>query len=641
MRPVARDMHALTARATSGPSLARCLDGLDALTLQVLAAAESLAHAGPMTDTGIVAGAVATLPGAEGDPEAVSACGLSVAHCIDIALLWGTSDDRRVVQGVGELLRPLTIAPWPRPMDAQAGPRHEIAIDLDAVDARAGLHALELVTAVRDILDDWSMQPPAILRTGGLALRDLAAAGRLLHRGFGDTATILEIAHAAGLVVDDQDAPAHWVPTDAYDLWQALPRPDQWLVLVHSWLGLPRLPSLADERTQILVDTRDRRVIPAIRRAALEAWAATGVGQGVAVENLEAILDFAEPRRAGELRHLTIESTVREAEVLGLASGGVLSTTAMTLLDDSLDAGKADAHARQVLAPTLPHEIDHVMIQADHTIIAPGPLDSQVARQLRVVAEVESRGHATVYRVTDESLTRAFESGWDADAIEELLTQTSTTPVPQPLSYLIHDAARRHGAVRVGNALGYVRCDNVETLATALHDKRLARLSLSRLADTVLISPYPATDLITALRAAGYAPAAEGSDGRMLIHRPSDRRVRTPKAAPVQTEATDAMADAALRALRAGSTSADAPTSGSAPGLSATAVASTIKKAVLEHAPLWLGYAEIDGTVTEQLVDPIRISAGTLTAYDHRSDVVRAFAIARVTGVARTPSAPA
>ena len=52
----------------------------------------------------------------------------------------------------------------------------------------------------------------------------------------------------------------------------------------------------------------------------------------------------------------------------------------------------------------LPTEIDHVLLQGDMTMIAPGPLTATLSRQLRVLADIESRGHATAYRITPESI---------------------------------------------------------------------------------------------------------------------------------------------------------------------------------------------------------------------------------------------
>jgi predicted DNA-binding transcriptional regulator YafY len=59
-----------------------------------------------------------------------------------------------------------------------------------------------------------------------------------------------------------------------------------------------------------------------------------------------------------------------------------------------------------------------------------------------------------------------------------------------------------------------------------------------------------------------------------------------------------------------------------------------LREAVSSGSSVWLGYIDNDGVSAERVVDPVAISAGQLTAFDHRSDGVRRFAVHRVTGVA-------
>ena len=70
----------------------------------------------------------------------------------------------------------------------------------------------------------------------------------------------------------------------------------------------------------------------------------------------------------------------------------------------------ADSDPTAALAALLPEPVDHVLLQADLTAVAPGPLESQLARKLQLVADVESRGGATVYRFTPTSVRRALDS---------------------------------------------------------------------------------------------------------------------------------------------------------------------------------------------------------------------------------------
>ncbi|NED20170.1 helicase-associated domain-containing protein, partial [Streptomyces sp. SID9913] len=160
----------------------------------------------------------------------------------------------------------------------------------------------------------------------------------------------------------------------------------------------------------------------------------------------------------------------------------------------------ASAAAARLLAPLLPEPLDHVLLQADLTAVAPGPLQRPLADVLDVLADVESKGGATVYRFTPGSVRRALDAGQTAADLHAFLAAHSRTPVPQPLAYLIDDVARRHGHLRVGAASAYVRCDDDAVLNEILADKRAAGLGLRRLAPTVLAARTDPAGLLEGLR---------------------------------------------------------------------------------------------------------------------------------------------
>lgn len=639
LHPVPSDITALTTRATTGPSVSRCLDGLDAMHLHVLRVVSDLTVTDAVDDSTILDAAATGL----GD-DAKSGIEAALADLVDRALVWGGSQSRRAVHAARGLVANALRPTWPKP-ELQVLALREVS----DVDAQAALHAREALAQVRDLLDDWSAHPPAILRSGGLSLRDFAAARQRLHSDWQRTALTIEVAHGAKLSADDHEDPPHWVPTDQFDAWLGRSTAEQWAELVAAWLALPRLPSVADQKTQVLSPDRDRRAIPVLRQQVLDLLASAPAGAAIDADNVLSVLDDRQPRRAGELRRLTVEATLREAGELGVLGAGALSTAARLLLDPPRGSvAERRAHEQLVhnaLHDALPADVDRVVIQADLTVVAPGPLVAHVARALRLVADIESRGHATVFRISEASIRRAIDAGWDAAAIHDLLAEISSTAIPQPLTYLIDDVARKHGAVRIGNALGYVRSDNAETLTALLGDRRLRALGLSRIAETVLISQAPASEVISTLRTAGYAPAAESPDGQVLIRRPDDRRTRAPRPAPVTSTRPpeDALISAAVRSLRAGdhasvdrrlSTTPGPAGSLDLPRLTAAAIVSRLRSAIADNRPLWIGYADTDGAVTQQIVDPIRVAAGVLTAFDHRTEQVRSFAVSRVTGAA-------
>ncbi|WP_078910580.1 helicase C-terminal domain-containing protein [Streptomyces sp. NRRL S-87] len=300
-----------------------------------------------------------------------------------------------------------------------------------------------------------------------------------------------------------------------------------------------------------------------------------------------------------------------------------------------------------LLAPLLPEPVDHVLLQADLTAVAPGPLERHLADTLAVLADVESKGGATVYRFTPASVRRALDAGRDAADLHSFLEQHSRTPVPQPLAYLIDDVARRHGHLRVGAASSYVRCDDDAMLGEILADKRSQALGLRRLAPTVLAAQTDPTTLLDGLRAMGYAPAAESATGDVLVAR-ADAHRTPPRAAPVPVPdgppAPDAtLLAAAVRAVRAGDLAATAVRKEPAPAAAAPGelprttpaeTLATVQAAALTGSAVWIGYVNADGAASQRVIAPVRVEGGFVTGYDHTADEVRTYPLHRITGVA-------
>jgi hypothetical protein len=287
--------------------------------------------------------------------------------------------------------------------------------------------------------------------------------------------------------------------------------------------------------------------------------------------------------------------------------------------------------------------VDHVLLQADLTADAPGPLTQDLARRLGAVADVESRGGATVYRFSEASVRRAFDSGWSAAEVHELAASASRTPVPQALSYLVDDVARRFGTLRVGSAEAFLRSDDEAALAALVHDPRAASLRLRRIAPTVLVTDLPVDVLLPRLRELGTAPVLEAVDGTVRLVRREVMRARTPRGGPATDGSTDARARARLAArvaatvtaLRAGDRAADNrpdPALLAAPSSPAATLAS-LRQAVESRSSVWISYVDSHGSTVERVLDPVSVDAGWLSAYDHRTTDVQSFAVHRITAV--------
>lgn len=403
-----------------------------------------------------------------------------------------------------------------------------------------------------------------MLRAGGISVRDLKRTAAALDLTEPEAAFWLELAYVTGLIATDGELDEAYAPTPAADEWRQLPAARQWTALAAAWLTATRTPGLVGTRDpknralSALGPDLDRSLAPQVRGRTLRLLAGLPPGSAADRDSLLARLRWERPLRAGTdtLRTDLLTWTLNDAENLGITGRGGLAAHARALLSDGAERAAA------TLAPLLPEPLDHVLLQADLTAVAPGPLIAPLAETLGVLADIESKGGATVYRFTPGSVRRALDAGRTAAELQEFLTTHSRTPVPQPLSYLIDDVARRHGTLRVGAASAYLRCDDDSVLAELLADRRAAGLGLRRLAPTVLAAQAEPTTLLDRLRAMGLAPAAESADGDVLISRPDARRTppRTPPVPVAEGAPTpaDRLLGAAVKAIRAGDRAATA-----------------------------------------------------------------------------------
>ncbi|MGW1026073.1 helicase-associated domain-containing protein [Streptomyces sp. NPDC002577] len=597
------------------------------------------------------------------------------------------------------------------------------------VDATAAGQAYTALATVEELLKDWDEGGPAVLRAGGLSVRDLKRTAVALDVPEPVAAFWVELVYAAGLVASDGEADERYAATPAYDEWLELPPAERWAQLASAWLAATRTAGVvggrdAKDRTlSALGPGLDRSAAPEVRHRVLALLATLPEGAASTAESLLARLRWERPLRTGtaqsssrppaqdDLRTRLARWTLTEAELLGVTGRGALSSHGRALLGvatvppatgtgpgtgagphagarpeapsgpgagagaklpthgakaparqaDSADetpsatltpatppspaeAAVHAARATSLLAPLLPEPLDHVLLQADLTAVAPGPLQRPLADTLDVLADVESKGGATVYRFTPGSVRRALDAGRTASDLHAFLAAHSRTPIPQPLAYLIDDVARKHGHLRIGAASAYVRCDDDAVLNEILADKRSAPLRLRRLAPTVLAAQADPATLLDGLRGMGFAPAAESPEGDVLITRAHAHRTppRTaPEPVPEGPPVPDAtLLGAAVRAIRAGDRASTAAPrtgpehAGELPRTTAAETLATMQAAVLTGQAVWIGYVNAEGAASQRVIAPVRVEGGFVTAYDHTADEVRTYPLHRITGVA-------
>jgi len=541
----------------------------------------------------------------------------------------------------------------PAPLSMLATTEPELPVtprEPSRVDGTAAGAVLELLRRAELLITSWSEDPPPVLRSGGLGVRDLRKAARDMGVEVAEAGLLIEVLVAAGLVADSEGAGSassgsEWVPTTQVDLWSAGGPEQRWLALARAWLDLPRLPGLIGQRDDAdrilgpMSDELRRPLAPRDRRRVLDTLAELPAGHGVSgADGLAAVLAWRAPRRGGRLRDELVVWTVAEATLLGLVALGGLSGPGRALLQSADPAPVLAA-----LRAALPEPVDKVLLQADLTAVAPGPLRADVAEEMALVADVESAGGATVYRITEATVLRALDTGRAPAELHELFATRSATPVPQGLSYLIDDVARRHGRLRAGTARAFLRADDEVLLAEVLAHPSSDAWELRRIAPTVLISELPLVSLLDGLRGAGFSPAAEAGDGSVLDLRPRGRRIPA-KPRAVAARATlptpdDTQLTALIAAIRAGERaatmrpSARAADGGGRNGSSA-ATLELLQGAARQRRSVWIGYINSLGVASRRIVEPVSVGGGVLEGYDRAQGDLRRFMLHRITSAA-------
>ena len=422
----------------------------------------------------------------------------------------------------------------------------------DVIASESSFHAEETVRLVAALLEEWGREGGTIRRSGGVSVRALTRTADALDLELNEAARIIEIAAGAGLLGLDDDG-ATWVPSALAAGWLADSLPQRWAPLALAWSGSARTPWLTGTRD-------DDGALRAVLGPDLEAgWAARlrvrvlallrdlPRGTSATPAFVRAALTWQSPRRI--IPGGAISAVLAEAETLGITGGGALTEAGRILARraaaslDEQDAGLSgslgstnhaeetggDAHAEPLsddetlaaleaaLATDLPAAVDMILVQSDLTAIVPGRPAPELAALLERTSVVESRGGALTVRFTPESVRGALDVGYRAEEITQAISRYSPAPLPDSLSVLIQDAARRHGAVRVRAVSALLRVGDEATAAGLLAEPRLRDLGLDEVAPGILVATASAGQVLRELRDTGRAPVTEDASGHLVV----------------------------------------------------------------------------------------------------------------------------
>lgn len=538
---------------------------------------------------------------------------------------------------------------------------------------RAAATAWETLRQAADLLELLGTNPAPTLKGGDIGVRETRSLMEDLGVDIAELARAVANLQAAGLVHVGTPHPLplhdtggdYFAPTLAADGFLDADLVDRWVSLAVGTRTSDAAPWKVDQigedgkRIALLSPHSHLSGVPAIREMVLRSCAMAGPSEREG--DIQALVDLREcaafyfPITDARSTDETLEGVVGELVALGMIVRDPSAETISVGLSevgkavvDLIQSGTAAAFddLRTACNSLLPPNATYLMVQADNTVVVPGPASPEMERMLGAIAELESPGLASVYRITEESLRDGLDSGLDAAEISEFLARYAVGEVPQSVTYLLDDVARRHGRLRGGPAASFIRCDDPAMLASFLGHQAGRQLALRKIADTVLISQAPLAQVIETARTAGFSIIAEDAEGLVLDLGRSPCRIEA--AAPVPTTHASMpepeRIGQALTAIAEGDRAATSADGASAKKQEATATAQSdyasgteafklLQRAARHGDDLVLKYVDRNGKAGRRRVRPVTVSGGQVDAIDPATGQVLRFLLHRITEV--------
>ncbi len=382
-----------------------------------------------------------------------------------------------------------------------------------------------LVDLLSRLLIRMAEQPVATLKAGGIGVTSMKAIAKELGVDQRLAIRIVGLAGMARLISVDLYQSEVTITSAGRD-WLDARGPSQWLSVVEGWRTsthdlsdhLNDDNAVAPLRVDAMITNapwRRARVMASLDRAVFEG--------PVDVNSLVKHVLWDGPSRwtvSGQDPTEAVAVLLGDLHVLGLMKDNQLTAAARALILGD------PQRVIELVSGEFPEPMSTFTVQGDLTAIAPGELRSDIAAELGVLADVESRGGATLLRFTDDSLNRAMDRGRSPEAIADFLARHARPSVPQALSVLVNDVGRRHGRIRTGASSSYLRADDPAVLAAVVNSRKLAKANLRLLAPTVAVSDLDPPKLLKAVRDAGFAPMPEDGGGNVIasVADPATRR---------------------------------------------------------------------------------------------------------------------
>jgi hypothetical protein len=457
------------------------------------------------------------------------------------------------------------------------------APNIGETDSVAGIHAFETLAAITELIFDLEHRILRDVGKQGISLADTKRISALTGKELDFVRAIFELAAAAGLI---SSLDARWALTARAADWVDYSARERWYLLASTWVELLGLGASAELKTEL----------------------ANGQPLDQALRDCFPLERFDTSSRFGHI--------LTYSELLGLAVDGAVSSWTLSLL-----SGEPEKAAK-VIEKSLPKTQGRIIIQGDLSVIAPGPLSTDDERELRAFVDIEQAGLASRYRLSALSVSFGMESGLSAEQMRETLQRLSGGALPQPVDYLLNDAVKRFGRIRViedSRSGGCFVFSNDATLLTELvNDSRLKPYNLIRIDSESLSSRFARDILYFGLREVGHTAIRSDRSGATISP------LKVVAAAAQKADSGDWVETVAR--LRHSDQSISSSSDDEA-------IMRQIMLAIKSKSKIsvtFIGQHDIEHTMT---LEPNGVANGRMRARDRKADIERTIPIANISAV--------
>ncbi|MEY4639500.1 MAG: hypothetical protein RLY13_498 [Actinomycetota bacterium] len=450
------------------------------------------------------------------------------------------------------------------------------------IDRDCGVEIFETLQAITELI---FYQEHRFVREVGkknVGLPDIKRLATHLHKSNDYAKQIFELAHFANLI------------SVANGRWQLSARSQDWL----DWQPSERFIHLADVWRQILGTA-----------SAKELQASLGKENSVISlsEKLTKTYPFADGSVSSKITKLE-----NLAGLIGLSANGWMSSWAPKVLKGEIQAAGKRA------SENLPAPQRRLICQADLTLIAPGPLPTDVEILLRKFADTEQIGMASTYRLSAISISHGLETGLAIAEIRSLLEELSGNSIPQPIEYLLKEAETRFGRLKIiggeNNERTIIESNEKALLAEILNESKLRPFALTQLEDGQLASRFEPEVLYFGLREIGFVAIRVDAAGKVISPLEATQQI-------IEADKANSIATDIERLRNQDAKLGDSPDDDD--------LQRQIQLAIKNKARARFTVTSSSGEI-EFLLEPIGIANGRLRAKDRKADIERTLPITSI-----------